>query len=100
MNNCVNAAALKEIGVLCLKNTEDGFKNHFYNWMLSDKTIQLIIAIASLYAWSIYFPKKKYFQQSDSYGSIIEFNKKKPPRNLSVPGMALHRNLHPIITNT
>jgi uncharacterized protein (TIGR00661 family) len=35
-----NAAALKEMGVLCLKNTEDDFKNHFYNWILSDHIIQ------------------------------------------------------------
>ena len=35
-----NAAALREIGVLCLKNTEDDFKNHFYNWILSDHIIQ------------------------------------------------------------
>jgi len=36
-----NAAALKEMGVLCLKNTEDDFKNHFYSWILSDHTEQI-----------------------------------------------------------
>jgi uncharacterized protein (TIGR00661 family) len=36
-----NAAALKEMGVLCLKNTEDDFKNHFYNWIFADAIIQI-----------------------------------------------------------
>ena len=35
-----NAAALEEMGVLCLKNTMDDFKNHFYKWILSDTIIQ------------------------------------------------------------
>jgi hypothetical protein len=35
-----NAAGLKEMGVLCLKNAEDDFKNNFYNWILSDHIIQ------------------------------------------------------------
>lgn len=36
-----NAAALKEMGVYCLKKIEEDFKDHFYKWIHTEQSIQV-----------------------------------------------------------
>lgn len=36
-----NAAALKEMGIVCLKNTKDNFEEHFLHWIASPQNIEV-----------------------------------------------------------
>ncbi|MES1197897.1 MAG: glycosyltransferase family protein [Chitinophagaceae bacterium] len=65
-----NAAALEEMGVICLKNTTDDFINHFYKWILSDKIIQTDYGSSVTQSLEYLFSNKRDIETTIDYSSL------------------------------
>jgi len=58
---CCNAAALADLGVMTLSSIDANFKNTFYHWIKNEKTIQMDysnsipLAMEMLFEW---YPKR------------------------------------------